>query len=93
MVKDQVHIMAITAQISKEKRQSVITLRYEGVQSIRDMSRTLFVSSSAVAKTIKRYVETGSHAIGKEDPELHLLQRISSLELPASEFAAQINAS
>jgi hypothetical protein len=30
---------------------------------------------------------------GKEDPELLLLQRISSLELPASEIAAQINAS
>jgi hypothetical protein len=30
---------------------------------------------------------------GKEDPELPLLQRISSLELPASEIAAQINAS
>ena len=27
-----------------------------------------------------------------EDPELFLLQRISSLELPASEIAAQINA-
>ena len=32
-------------------------------------------------------------AIGKEDPELPLLQRISSLELLASEIAAQINAS
>ena len=31
-------------------------------------------------------------ATGKEDPELSLLQRISSLELPASEMAAQINA-
>ena len=30
---------------------------------------------------------------GMEDPELPLLQRISSLELPASEIAAQINAS
>ena len=30
---------------------------------------------------------------GKEDPELPLLQRISSLELPASKIAAQINAS
>ena len=29
---------------------------------------------------------------GKEDPELPLLQRISSLELPASEIVAQINA-
>ena len=32
-------------------------------------------------------------ATGKEDPELPLLQRISSLELPASKIAAQINAS
>jgi hypothetical protein len=30
-------------------------------------------------------------ATGKEDPYLPLLQRISSLELPASEIAAQIN--
>ena len=30
---------------------------------------------------------------GEEDPELPLLQRISSLELPASEIATQINAS
>ena len=29
-------------------------------------------------------------ATGMEDPELPLLQRISSLELPASEIAAQI---
>jgi hypothetical protein len=32
-------------------------------------------------------------ATEKEDPELPLLQRISSFELPASEIAAQINAS
>ena len=32
-------------------------------------------------------------ATGKEDPELPLQQRISQLELPASEIAAQINAS
>ncbi|CDR00119.1 unnamed protein product [Oncorhynchus mykiss] len=32
-------------------------------------------------------------ATGMEDPEVSLLQRISSLELPASEIAAQINAS
>jgi hypothetical protein len=30
---------------------------------------------------------------GKEDPKLHLLQRISTLKLPASEIAGQINAS
>ena len=32
-------------------------------------------------------------ATGMEDPELPLLQRIRSLELPDSEIAAQINAS
>ena len=32
-------------------------------------------------------------ATGKEDPELPLLQRISSLELTAPQIAAQINAS
>ena len=32
-------------------------------------------------------------ATGKEDPELPLLQRISSLDFPAFEIAAQINAS
>ena len=51
--------MARTAQISKEKQQSIITLRQEG-QSILTISRTLNVSSSAVAKTIKRYDETGT---------------------------------
>jgi transposase len=52
--------MARTAQISKEKRQSINILRHEG-QSIRNISRTLEVSSSAVAKTIQRYDETVSH--------------------------------
>ena len=52
--------MAKTAQISKAKRQSIITLRHES-QSIRNISRSLTVSSSAVAKSIKRYDETGSH--------------------------------
>ena len=67
LVKDRVHIMARTAQINKEKRQSIITLRHEG-QSIRKMSIT----------------HEDRHR--KEDPELPLLQRISSLELPASEI-------
>ena len=60
LVKYQDHIMARTAQIRKEKIQSFITLRHEG-QSMRNISRTFKVSSSAVAKTIKHYVETGSH--------------------------------
>ena len=68
--------MARTAQISKEKRQSIITLKHEG-QSIRKMSRTLKVSSSAVAKTIKRYDETGSH----EDRQRKGRPRVTSLEV------------
>ena len=70
--------MARTAQISRndspEKRQSIITLRHEG-QSIQKMSRTLKVSSSAVAKTIKHYDEMAlmRTATGMEDPELPLL--------------------
>ena len=52
--------MSRTAQISREKRPSIITLRHEG-QIIQKMSRTLKVFSSAVAKTIKRYDEIGSH--------------------------------
>uniref|UniRef100_A0A0F8C2E2 Paired domain-containing protein n=1 Tax=Larimichthys crocea TaxID=215358 RepID=A0A0F8C2E2_LARCR len=52
--------MARTNHLSKEKRQSIITLRNEG-QSVRKIANTLNVSPSAVVKTIKRYNETGSH--------------------------------
>ena len=92
MVKYQVYIMTRTAQISKEKQQSIITFRHEG-QSIQKMSRTLKVSSSPVAKTIKRYDETGSHEERhrKGRPKDPLLQKISSLELTAPQIAAQIN--
>ena len=51
--------MAKTAQISKEKHQSIINLRHEG-QSIQKMARTLNISSSAIAKSTKGYDETGS---------------------------------
>ena len=69
--------MARTAQISKEKQQSIITLRHEG-QSI---SRILKDSSSAVAKIIKCHDETVSDEDHySKDPELPLLQRISSLQ-------------
>ena len=50
------------------------------------MKSTLKVSSSALAKTIKTYDETGSEDQHRKDPELPLLKRISSLELPASEW-------
>ena len=52
--------MAKTAQIRKGNDGLSFLLRHEG-QSIWKMSRTLKVSSSEVAKTIKRYDETGSH--------------------------------
>ena len=75
--------MPRTAQISKEK-QVHYYLRHE-CQSKRKYSRTLKVSSSEVSSS-----ETGSH---EEDPELPLLQRISSVEFTAPQIAAQINAS
>ena len=56
----RIHIMARTNQLSKEKRVAIITLTNEG-QSVRKIAKTLNVSPSAVAKTIKRYNETGSH--------------------------------
>jgi hypothetical protein len=54
----------------------------------------LNVSSSAVAKPSRTMMKLAlmRPVTGKEDTELPLLQRISSLELPASEIAAQINA-
>ena len=62
---------------------------------MRNISRTLNVSSIAVAKTIKCYVELAlmRTSTGKEDPKLPLLQRISSLELTAPQIAVEINAS
>ena len=56
----RIHIMARTNQLSKEKRVAIITLTNEG-QSVRKIAKTLNVSPSAVAKTIKRYNKTGSH--------------------------------
>ncbi|KAI5093810.1 hypothetical protein C0J45_15534 [Silurus meridionalis] len=53
--------MARKKQLSTEKRVAIITLRNEG-QSVRKIGKTLKVSPSAVTKTIKRYIETGSHA-------------------------------
>ncbi|XP_073505328.1 uncharacterized protein [Phyllobates terribilis] len=51
--------LAIIQILSKEKRVAIITLRNEG-QSVQKIGQTLKVSPSAVAKTIKRYKETGS---------------------------------
>jgi predicted transcriptional regulator len=62
--------MARTAQISKEKQQSIITLRHEG-QSIQNISRTLNVSSGAVAEPLSAMMKLAivRTATGKEDPE------------------------
>jgi hypothetical protein len=58
--------MARTPQISKEKQQSIITLRH--VQSIRKISITLKVSSSAVYSETDSNEEERSHRKG--GPEL-----------------------
>ena len=80
--------MARTAQISKEKRQSIITLR-------RNISRTLKVSSSAVTKTIKRDDETISdedrHRKGRLRVTSAAEDKFSRVNCPQS--VAQINAS
>jgi transposase len=85
--------MARTAQLSKKKRQSIITLRHEG-QLIRNISRTFKVSSSAVAKTIRCYDETGSH----EDRHRKGRPKVTSAAEDKfisyqPQIAAQINAS
>ena len=78
LVKDQIHIMARTAQISKEKRQF---LQEQSQKQSSDMMKLSLMRT----------------ATGKEDPELPLLQRISSSlrnwQLTASQIAAQIKAS
>ena len=81
LVKDQVRIMERTAQISKEKRQSIITWRHEG-QSMGKIVQSQKPSSAMMKLALIRT------ATGKEDPQLPLLERIRLLELPASEMAA-----
>ena len=94
--------MARTTKLSKEKRQSIITLRHEG-QSIRKISRTLKVSSTAVAKTIKRYDETGSHENRHRkgrprdtctaDDTFIGVTSLRNHQLTATQIGAQVNAS
>ena len=67
--------MARTAQISKEKQQSIITLKHEGQSMWKSAMMKLFLMRTAT---------------GNEDPELPLLQRISSLELTARQIAASV---
>jgi len=81
---------------------SIITLRHVG-QSIWKISRTLNLFSSAVAKTIKRYDETGSHEdlLREGRPRVIYaakdnLIRVTSLrnhKLTAPQIRAHINAS
>ena len=71
--------MARTAQISKEKRFQEL-LHVLQVQSQKPLSAMIKL---ALMRT----------TTGKEDLELTLLQRITSLELTAPQIAAQINAS
>jgi hypothetical protein len=62
---------------------------------MRNITRTLKDSSSAIAKTIKRYDETGYNEERHRKGRLRFTfaEEKSSLELPASEISAQINAS
>jgi transposase len=84
--------MARTAQISKEKRQSIITLRHEG-QSILKISRTLEVSSSAAAKTFQRYDETENRQ-RKGRPRVTSAAEDKFIRVKtAHQISAQINAS
>ena len=86
----------------KEKRQSIITLRHEG-QSIWKISRTLKVSSSAVAKTIKRDDETGCHedryrkgrprVTSTAEDKFITVTSLRNHQLTAPQIAAQVNAS
>ena len=89
--------MARKKQLSKEKRVAIITLRNEG-QSVQKIGKTLKVSPSAVAKTIKRYKETGRPRKGRprvtsaaEDKFI----RVTSLRnraLTAAQIRDQVNA-
>jgi IS30 family transposase len=84
--------MVRTAQISKEERQSIITLRHVDL-SIRNISRTFNVSSSAVAKIIKHYDETGSNEDRHRKGRPRVTAAAEDKFMRASGIAAQINAS
>ena len=56
------------------------------------MRKTFQVQSQKLSSAMMKLALMRT-ATGKEDPELPLLQRIHSLELPALEIAGQINAS
>jgi hypothetical protein len=76
--------MPRTAQISTEKRQSIIILRHEG-QPIRNIERKFLQVQSQKPSSAMMKLALMRTATGKEYPALPLLQRINSLELPASD--------
>ena len=89
--------MARTNQLSKEKRWSIITLRTEGQK----IAKTLNVSPSAVAKTIKRYDETGLHedcqvektsVTSAAEDKLIRVTSVRNRKLTAPQIRAQMNA-
>jgi hypothetical protein len=83
LVKDQVHIMARIAQIYTEKYMKVSQSR-----KCQELLKFLQVQSQKPSSAMMKLALIRP-ATGKEYPELPLLQRISSLELPVSEIAAQ----
>ena len=61
-------------------------------RNFQELSKFLQVQLQKLSSSMMKLVLMRT-ATGKEDPQLHLLQRIRSLELPASEIVVQINAS
>ncbi|KAJ8389837.1 hypothetical protein AAFF_G00113060 [Aldrovandia affinis] len=94
--------MGKKVQLSKEKRESIITLRNEG-QSLRRIARTLQVSVTAVATTIKRVEETGTHedrmrsgrpkVTSESENKFIRVTSLRNQRLTAPEIQAQLNAS
>jgi hypothetical protein len=81
--------MARTAQI--KQREDYFKTCVSQYATFQEFRKFLQVQSQKPGTTMKLALMRA--AIGKKDPELPLRQRISSLELPASEIAAQINVS
>ncbi|KAF0046089.1 hypothetical protein F2P81_002618 [Scophthalmus maximus] len=85
----------------KEKRVAIITLRNES-QSVRKIGKTLKVSPSAVAKTIKRYKETCSHedrprkgrprVISAAEDKFIRVTSLRNRRLTAAQIRDQVNA-
>ena len=86
MVKDQNHSS------NKQRDYFFITLRHE-VQSISIQQIFKFLQVQSQKQSAITKLALMRTATGKEDPEFPLLQRISQLELPASDIVAQINVS